>query len=198
MVQRWNRGSYFCLIVAISRGEFYSQGTYVLLIYTHLHIDTHKNRLKKIIYVYEKRPLKAECSVPPLADFLGAACRASGRSVRCSVLGDLFQLAWQSTVKLWFLSAEWLCWQEMRFMNADDIWLEPTIRLFCLHCRRRLRVVCQQCSSPSPLCTTGSGESPSVCLGLTLETFGAEIAPSSPNTSNNKYRQTLGEGVSTQ
>lgn len=148
--------------------------------------------------MYEKRPLKAECSVPPLADFLGAACRASGRSVRCSASGIYFNLHGNPLWNYDFSVLSGCCWQEMRFMNADDIWLEPTTRLFCLHCRRRLRAVCQQCSSPSPLCTTGFGESPSVCLGLTLETFGAEIAPSSPNTSNNKYRQTLGEGVSTQ
>lgn len=140
----------------------------------------------------KERPLRAECSEPPLADFLGAACRASGQSVPCSASGIYFNLHGNPLWNYDFSVLSGCCWQEMRFVNANDIWLGPTTRIFCLHCRRGLRAVCQQRSSHSPLCTTGAGESPSVGSGLTLETSGTPLAP---NISK-KYRQTLGEGLS--
>lgn len=146
--------------------------------------------------MYKKRPLKAECSVSPLADFLGAACHASGQSVRCSASGIYFNLHGNALWNSDFSVLSGCFWQEMRFMNANDTWLEPTTGLSRLHCRGRLRAVCQQRSSCSPLGTTGLGERPRLCLGLTWGTFGTEVSPSTPNTSN-KYRQTLGEGLST-
>lgn len=114
-------------------------------------------------------------------------CFRTERVVHC--LRDLFQLAWQSTVKLWFFSAEWLFLAGNEFMNANDIWLEPTTQLFSLYCRKRFisSVPASYVSFPAPhhmfwrksqcLCRISLGSS------NLMEPSGTEMAPSTPNIS---------------
>lgn len=79
-----------------------------------------------------KKLFKTECSISPPEGFLGVACHASRQGVWCTAPGIYFNLhgnlLWNSD----FSVLSGCSWQEMSFMNANDIWLEPTTQLFSL------------------------------------------------------------------
>lgn len=79
-----------------------------------------------------KRLFKTECSVSPSEGFLGFACHTLGQRVWCTAPGIYFSLhgnlLWNSDFSV--LSGR--SWQEMSFMNANDMWLEPATQLFSL------------------------------------------------------------------
>jgi len=135
MVQSWNRVSYFFLMIAIARRELYLPGYFSTShIYTFTYIYTY---IKKAYMYLKKKIHLRQCSVSPLAGFLGAACHTSGQSVWCAASGIYFNLHRNLLWNYDFSVLSGCSWQEMSFMNANDTWPEPTTQLFSLHCRRQ-------------------------------------------------------------